>query len=516
MRPNLPLVMAIALPSSSLAVESSLVDYMTLRDATLQANEDMSFSRNTKLNAEEEKASSYIQQLLTTYTKQQRDDHSFPPTTFFHSWDLDAITQTPLYNIIASMPKGGATHLHSGSSGSTNWIVDEGITLPHCYVYWPSSGQDDGDQLAGTIAFYPPSANVTAPPPGYLPASTVPKDELLQKLTSNNDLKNMDSSTAWSYFSGVFARTGPAMSYVPFYVAYLKNTFDVHFNDNVQHIEIRVVCGSGGLGDLWDEDGTYSEGGVVDIYRRALREWKEEGEVGGASRRDFTLRIILSSIRNLPPEHIEQDVEDSMRMIVDNKDLVIGFDIVAEEDPGYRTLDYIDTILALKQKELDTGVNLPLYFHDGESNDRNDTNMVDAILLGSKRVGHGFNSYYFPILFDKMRENHVVLEVNPISNQVLRYVDNLEVHPANAFMANGVDIVISSDDPGIFGYTGLSLDMWTALVSFQLNLKELKTLCYNSLEYSGLGDHKERAIFVWETKWAMWVEEILKKLTKSK
>ena len=152
---------------------------------------------------------------------------------------------------------------------------------------------------------------------------------------------------------------------------------------------------------------------------------------------------------------------------------------------------------------------MPLYLHDGESDDRNDTNMIDAILLGSRRVGHGFNSYYFPVLFDIMKENDVALEVNPISNQVLRYVDNLEVHPVNSFLAQGIQVVISSDDPGVFGYHGLSLDLWTALVAFQLDLAGLKTLCRNSLEYSGLeGEEKEAALGRWEKSWDAWVEQM--------
>ena len=158
----------------------------------------------------------------------------------------------------------------------------------------------------------------------------------------------------------VFARIGPAMSYKPFYKKYLKNTFDVHFCDNVQHIEIRVVCGTGGLGNLWDGEGVYETDGVVEVYRQVLKEWKTEGSTT-EERDDFTLKIIVSSIRALPEEHIAADVDAAVGMITKNKDLVIGFDIVAEEDPNHRTLDYIDTILELKEREETEGVELPLY-----------------------------------------------------------------------------------------------------------------------------------------------------------
>lgn len=190
-----------------------------------------------------------------------------------------------------------------------------------------------------------------------------------------------------------------------------------------------------------------------------------------------------------------------------NPDLIIGFDLVAEEDPNHRTLDYLDIWMELMKHEEKLGLELPLYFHDGESNDRNNTNMIDAVMLGSKRIGHGTNSYFFPVLFDQMREQGVVLEVNPISNQILRYVDNLELHPVNGFLAEGLNVVIAADDPGAFGYTGLSYDWWAGLVAFQLDLRSLKQLGMNSLEFSGLeGDELEVAMGRWVTAWDAWVQ----------
>ena len=207
----------------------------------------------------------------------------------------------------------------------------------------------------------------------------------------------------------------------------------------------------------------------------------------------------------------------ALSLKVNNSDLVTGFDIVAEEDPNHRTIDYLDQILMLKKKEAESGVSLPLYFHDGESDDRNNTNMIDAVLLGSKRIGHGFNSYYFPVLYEMMRERNIALEINPISNQVLRYVDNLEVHPANSFMAQGIQVVISSDDPGVFGYSGLSLDFWTAVVSFGMDLQGVKTLAWNSLEFSGLeGEDKDRAMEIWHRDWKAWIKGMVEDIQKEK
>ena len=263
----LPLLL---LPLLSLA--TPLETYMDLRADTLNANIALSFAATTTLTTTEDKVSQYLADQLTDYVITQRTAHTFAATTFFHEWDLVSIASSPLYTAIQAMPKGGALHLHSGSSGATQWIVGDtnmGILMDGCYVYWGEESEKlcvnamTGDMLPcdqpgsqkllkGTIAFY--TGNTTVPD-GFVRGSQAMRDDLFDTITSNASLKAMDSAQAWTYFNAVFARINPAMSYRPFYVEYLKNTFDVHFDDNVQHIEIRVVCGTGGLGNLIDEEG---------------------------------------------------------------------------------------------------------------------------------------------------------------------------------------------------------------------------------------------------------------------
>eukprot|EP00811_Abedinium_folium_P011920 NODE_21043_length_771_cov_4.700311.p2 GENE.NODE_21043_length_771_cov_4.700311~~NODE_21043_length_771_cov_4.700311.p2 ORF type:complete len:131 (+),score=38.45 NODE_21043_length_771_cov_4.700311:255-647(+) len=114
---------------------------------------------------------------------------------------------------------------------------------------------------------------------------------------------------------------------------------------------------------------------------------------------------------------------------------------------------------------------------------------------------------FFPAVREEMKRKGTVLEVAPISNQVLRYV-NLETHPAAALALDGVRIVLASDDPFIFGYTGLSLDWWTATLAWRLDLKSLKTIALNSLHYSGLKGHaRSKALKQWGQAWDTFVRQ---------
>ena len=56
----------------------------------------------------------------------------------------------------------------------------------------------------------------------------------------------------------------------------------------------------------------------------------------------------------------------------------------------------------------------------GESNSRNNTNLVDAVLLGAKRIGHGLNAYWNPLVRRELKAAGTPLEVCPLSNQILR------------------------------------------------------------------------------------------------
>ena len=126
---------------------------------------------------------------------------------------------------------------------------------------------------------------------------------------------------------------------------------------------------------------------------------------------------------------------------------------------------------------------LQIFLHAGESASRKNSNLYDAVLLNTKRIGHGFHLIDHPYLIEKVKERGICVEVCPVSNLILGYCFDLRWHPARSFLQRGVPMWINSDDPRFWGSTGVTLDYAYATIAWDLDLKELKQFAINTWNY---------------------------------
>jgi adenosine deaminase CECR1 len=65
---------------------------------------------------------------------------------------------------------------------------------------------------------------------------------------------------------------------------------------------------------------------------------------------------------------------------------------------------------------------------------------------------------------EEYKKMNICVEICPLSNQMLRYYNDIRLHPIKALLTNGVKVSISSDDPSLFGTIGVSVDFYVASV----------------------------------------------------
>lgn len=69
-----------------------------------------------------------------------------------------------------------------------------------------------------------------------------------------------------------------------------------------------------------------------------------------------------------------------------------GFDLIGSEDDLRPLVDYIGPLLRFQERQKELGLDIPFMFHAGETlgdGTKADDNLYDALLLGTRRIGHG-------------------------------------------------------------------------------------------------------------------------------
>lgn len=472
--------------------------YHKARQIYVQHDSIRAFDADVVLSAKEEAVNQKLLTLQRQMTQQYRKQYFFPPAHYFYQSQTHA-QQTLLFKILRKMPKGGVLHLHPEAAGNLRWVVQRALQEPQCYVFW----QDDHPSLVkGQLDFFKPSLV----PEGYYSVwslnKTVPHfaDSLYDLLTFDARM-NEPRVDVWKEFERCFQRIGRFIRYQPVFRDFNQAAFATLAEDGIQHVELRSFLGVG-LHDLEHPPGYYTSDTLVRYYQEAVQHTQEKYP-------DFTAKLIYTNHRFQPREVIDRDVENAFRMRKKYPDWVKGYDLVAEEDRGRSTRYYLDTWLKLDSLEQIYGVDLPLFLHDGESDWALD-NLYDAVTLGSRRIGHGFNLFLFPSLQEAIRARDIGVEVNPLSNQILGYVGDLRVHPARAWLQQGIQCSISPDDPGVFGYEGVTPDYWAIFLAWELDLRAMKKLIMNSITYSSLNEaEKQTAMQHWQSRWDNFIDYCL-------
>ncbi|XP_076015067.1 adenosine deaminase 2-A [Genypterus blacodes] len=430
----------------------------------------------------------------------------FPPTLhFFKAKPL--IEQSTIFRLLQKMPKGAALHIHSSTLVGVDWLVKNVTYRPNCYICftWDNSVRflfSDRQPFPRWDCFYWQLLRTLRARIGDPTEFDNSLMQHLTLLTDDPDSAYPSQDIVWEKFEKAFIAAAGLITHAPVLRDYFYKGLEELHQDNIMYLELRS-----GLSRTYELDGT--------IHDKAwtLKTFQVVTKKFTADHPDFLgTRVIISVHRALSVSEVKAAVKEAIQLQKDFPDVVAGFDMVGREDSG-RPLWYFREALSLPA---DLGVTLPYYFHAGETDDEGtgvDQNLLDALLFNTTRIGHGFALARHPVAKEISRKQSVAVEVCPVSNQVLKLISDLRNHPAAVLMFEGHPMVISSDDPSLFGTTGLSYDFYQAFVGIgglKANLGTLKELAVNSIKYSSLPPPlKERGRHMWQDKWDAFITESL-------
>ncbi|XP_047999194.1 adenosine deaminase 2-like [Leguminivora glycinivorella] len=476
-------------------------DYTHNRADLLELELHESVGGKLHLSDKEQAANAILMRL-----KEKELDHSFNNPQFFnfsrpYFTYKDDMKHSKVYQLIRRMPKGAALHVHSSLMLDADYLV----SLTYENHLYACLTDDD------LILHFSNAEPVRPCPVKWNLLSTLrhASDDVEQfdaKLKEHFTLgpeDNMGFNTnvneAWKEFNKVYHTIKSLINYRPVREKMFYQALKDFYNDNVMYIEIRS-----GLSSLYELDGTQHD----KIYLAVL--YKEITEKFMKDNPGFMgVKIIVTRARSASVEQVRESLNLARQLKKAMPCMFAGFDLVGQEDMGKPLNNFLPDLLGAKDE-------INYYFHGGETNwygSPTDENLFDAILLGSKRIGHGYALIKHPALMKAVHRKDIAIEVNVISNSVLSLVQDLRNHPLGTYLALGLPVVLSSDDPGVWGAKPMSDDFYVAFVAIasrHADLRMLKQLAINSIRYSALNDKGKTTLFKsFEKKWEDFIDSVI-------
>ena len=449
----------------------------------MKQNAEMRFSSGIELTDAEKAAELKLNELrdeIITPIHAKGKKPRMNPTIHNFFKMVELVKDSKLYQALHWMPKGAHHHLHLTAGCHVDFLIE----LTKDDIVWFSERANQFKVCPG---------DRTPEESGYVRCNDLrefyknPEDfnNYLREniLITEKEAGSQESEAIWELFQYKFLMTNDLYNYAPFFERVVNHIFEYCVAEQIFICELKHI-----FGFVFDDNHDAIEASKeLEIIDRCIKKMQQKEPL-------FECRLVVCGLKALGYPHIQKEIDDMHEALHDEKykDLIAAYDMVNEEDTTPPISDFVTLIDEAVRKE---DGNFPLMFHAGESDESHNTNMYDALLLGCKRIGHGFNIALHPKLVEFAIKEKICLEICPISNFVLAYVLDMRVHPARFLINQGLQISINSDDPGFYGYKGVTLDFVYVFLAWQLTLADLKQLALNGIEFSSLSPEKKELHF---------------------
>ncbi|XP_034951981.1 adenosine deaminase AGSA-like [Chelonus insularis] len=495
---NKIVIILVILIGSIINAEFNINSYWEKRARLRREEEKSIIGANLSLNCEERLANYiFMAKKNNEINEAFTDPDKFLPSRNFLE-ARSSIEQSEVFKIIKKMPKGAILHAHDTAIVSDDWIFHNVTYRDNLYVC------DENNTLSLKF-FDKPTLECNWKLLSELRQNETQAADVNTKIRRQLSMITTDPSkayptvnAAWDKFSNIFIFIHPLLTYRPVFRDHFYQGLKEFYEDNILWIELRTT-----MPLLYELDGTINDPLEV------LRVYKEVTDRFQREHKDFVgVKIILAPNKLGSQKAINERINLIPTMMRNYPNFFAGLDLVGQEDPSNPIKDFIPKFLHLIDK-------VKFYFHAGETNWyglASDENLLDAILLNTTRIGHGYAVVKHPEVLEIVKQRNIPIEVCPISNQVLGLVKDLRNHPANILFASNFPVVVSNDDPGLWGSKALSYDFYEAfmgMMSREADIRALKQLAINSIDYSSMNDYqKVVAKDIWSQKWNKFVNNL--------
>lgn len=428
----------------------------------------------------------------------------------------ETMITTKSWQIVKRMPKGTLLHAHQDAMIDVDWLIDQVVSTKGMAMVASQSLSDAKARANGEVRFQ----YTKAMPEGvasiwsaeYPQSQLVSVSEAVQSfpdggrqgfkswLMSRCTISPEDSIShhhgvddIWQKFTSCFPVLDSMEYYEPIFRASIQRLLSELVGDGLRWVDFRTTFACEFRLEGCEEPSKGSSD-LLRVFDEEVKKFKasEEGK-------DFWgCRFIWTTLRWKGKKDVIEHMKECIEMKKKYPHIIAGYDLVGQEDSGRSLVDLTPELFWFKKRCVENGVDIPFFFHAGEclgDGDETDQNLFDAILLGTRRIGHGFSLFKHPLLLEMVKTKKILIESCPISNEVLRLASSIKAHPLPALLARGVPCALSNDDPAILGHrdNGVTHDFWQALQGWEnLGLAGLGSLAENSVRWAAYEDQTTR------------------------
>ncbi|KAK3394978.1 hypothetical protein B0H63DRAFT_492050 [Podospora didyma] len=409
--------------------------------------------------------------------------------------NVELIEETEIFKVAQKIPKGAHLHIHFNANLPPNVLLDIVKTQPRMFITstHPLTAKNEFINYSECqIEFRIRSTADELPsnlfPADYKSGNTMRFNQFLEEFPNNYHRSSVDDwlESKLIFTWELFDKRTKMMK------EYTKRCLQKFVRDNIQYAEIRVNFIQ--ANQIWLDDGSgqINNEGIMYIIINEYEFRKTNAYFNG-------LKIIYCTPRSFPGDQVGAALDECASFKRNQKysKYVAGVDLVDEEAAG-------------KPLKHDERLSIPFLFHSGKTIDDTEGNLLDALLMNSRRIGQAFALQLHPYIMQQIKQKGICLKTCPISNEILGLTSRMSGHSIYLLLANNVYCTVSSDNPALFKST-LSHDFYQVLAgNSDITLHGWRQLIEWSLEHLCTSKDKSVGIYSqWENHWNEFLQWII-------